>query len=80
MEGHCHSSGLVRCCSVAVSISQELPSLLLGHTGGPVILNHEQMFHGNSSSHKTVENIASSGILKGITSGCPAKDEPRLPH
>lgn len=55
MEGHCHSSGLVRCCSIAVGIGQELPSLLLGHTGGPAILNHEQLSHGNSSSHETVK-------------------------
>lgn len=47
---------LVRGCSVAVSISQELPSLLLGSTGGPVILNHEQMSHGNSGSHKTAKS------------------------
>lgn len=55
MEGHCHSSGLARCCSIAVGTSQELPSLLLGCTGGPVILNHEQESHRNSGSHKTVK-------------------------
>lgn len=55
MEGHCHSSGLVRSCSVAMGISQELPSHLLGHTGDPVILNHEQEPHGNSGSHMTVK-------------------------
>lgn len=51
MEGHCCSSGLVRCCSIAGDRSQELPSLLLGHPSGPVVLRQEQVSHGNPCSH-----------------------------